>query len=71
MATAAEQYATIKENALARIAEITASRKPSYSIDGQSISWNEYLNSLQATVKWCDEQLKSAAPFEIHSQGYT
>ncbi len=71
MATHAEQYATIKTNTLAVIADITASPKPSYSIDGQSISWGEYLAQLQATVEWCDKQIAGNEPFEILSQGYT
>lgn len=71
MATDAEQVATIKSAALARIAEITATPKPSYSIDGQSVSWGEYLQQLQGTVAWCDKQLAAQSPFEIHHQGYT
>lgn len=65
------QIATIKTQTLALIAQITATPKPSYSIDGQSVSWGEYLRQLQETVAWCDQQLAAAEPFEIHSQAYT
>ena len=65
------QIATIKTQTLALIAQITATPKPSYSIDGQSVSWGEYLRQLQETVAWCDRQLAAAEPFEIHSQAYT
>lgn len=67
----AETIATIKANALARIAEITAAPKPSYSIDGQSFSWSEYLAQLRSTVEWCNSQLNAETPFEEHSVGYT
>jgi hypothetical protein len=71
MPTDAEQVATIKSQALARIAEITAAPKPSYSIDGQSVSWGDYLRQLQETVAWCDRQAAAESPIEIDTQAYT
>lgn len=71
MPTDAEQIATIKTQTLARIVEITASPKPTYNIDGQSISWTEYLAQLQATVRWCDQQAAGDSPCEVLTQGYT
>ena len=71
-APAATSVATIKAQTLAIIAQITASPKPSYSIEGRSISWGEYLRQLQETVKWCDEQAAAdEGPFEVVSQAYT
>lgn len=61
----------IKSQALSNISAITTSPKPSYSIDGQSVSWGEYLRQLQETVKWCDQQLASEQPFEFSSQAVT
>lgn len=69
--TDAENIALIKSQTLARIVEITAAPKPSYSIDGQSVSWNEYLAQLKETVAWCDAQAGTVEPFEVQSQGYT
>lgn len=66
-----EQIQTIKTQTLAIIAELTANPKPSYYIDGQTVSWNDYLRSLQATVDWCERKLAGQEPFEIHSQGIT
>ena len=71
MATDAEQIATIKTQTLANIVAITANPKPNYNIDGQSISWGDYLKQLQDTVAWCDTQLNAAEPFEEKSYGYT
>jgi len=62
---------TIKRQALARIAEITATPKPSYRVDGQQVAWAEYLKQLRATVDWCNHALSGEAPFEVRSQGYT
>lgn len=71
MPTNAEQIATIKTQTLALIASITAQPKPNYSINGQSVSWGEYLKQLQETVAWCDAQLSSEEPFEIQTEAYT
>lgn len=69
MPTDAEQIRTIRSQTLARIAELTASHKPSYSVNGQSVSWTAYMADLRSTLEWCDRQLGSDEPFEIHSQG--
>jgi len=71
MPTDAEQIATIKSQTLAILAEITTSPKPTYAIDGQMISWDAYLGRLQEIVAWCDKQLNSTQPYEIHSRGYS
>lgn len=61
-----------KSQILDRIVEITASPKPSYSIDGQSFSWNEYLKTLTDQVKALDEIIAGmqGPTFEI-TQGFT
>jgi hypothetical protein len=66
-----EQLATIKSQTLALIATITANPKPTYSIDGQSVDWSEYLRRLQETVAWCDQQLAAQAPFEFETRATT
>jgi hypothetical protein len=66
-----ETIATIKSQTLALISDITANPKPSYSIDGQQVAWNEYLRQLQTTVEWCDRRLATAEPLELHTTGYT
>ena len=71
MPTEAEQIRTIKSQTLAVLAEVTANPKPSYAIDGQSVSWGDYLAQLRQTVRWCDEQLAGQEPFEEHTQGCT
>ena len=71
MATELEQIRTIRTQTLAIIAELTANPKPTYYIDGQTVSWNSYLTNLQATVDWCERKLAGEEPFEIHSRGTT
>lgn len=71
MATDAEELAAIKTLAIARLKELLASPKPSYNVDGQSVSWNEYHRMLVEQIKSIDEILGADEPFEIHTQGYT
>jgi hypothetical protein len=69
--TPLEQIATIKANTLAQIAQVSAERKPTYSEDGQTFHWQQYLEHLQQRVEWCNEQLAAEDPFEFPTQGYT
>lgn len=66
-----EQLETIRANTLAQLVEIRENPKPSYSLDGQQVSWNEYVRSLQETIEWCDIKLAGYQPFEFRSQGMT
>jgi hypothetical protein len=66
-----EQLRTIRSQTLALIAELTARPKPTYQLDGQAVSWGDYLTRLQATVDWCERKLAGEEPFEIHSRGIT
>ena len=70
MATNAENIATIKANYLTELATESANPKVSYSIDGQSVSWNEYRASLLAAIKELDVMLAAAqGPVEAVSEG--
>jgi hypothetical protein len=65
------QLQAIKANILARIEEITAQPKPNYTIDGQSVSWQSYLDSLFDKLTAIDTQINSTEPFEEISKGYS
>ena len=67
----ADQITTIKDNTLAQIALVSAEKKPSYSEDGQTFHWQEYIEHLQRRVDWCNQQLAAEEPFEFPTQGYT
>jgi hypothetical protein len=66
-----EQFQSIRSQTLAQLDALRASPKPTYWIDGQRVHWQEYADSLQRTVDWCDQKLVDAAPFEVRSQGMT
>ncbi len=70
MTDSLEQLKTIRSQTMARIAEITAEPKPSYSIDGQSVSWSDYLKTLRETVSWCDRMMNVENPGGVISRGY-
>lgn len=65
------QLEAIKAGTLAQMAAVSAERKPSYSENGQSFAWTEYLEHLQRRVDWCNAQLAAEEPIEIATQGYT
>jgi hypothetical protein len=69
--TDTEQIAAIRSQVFARIAEIRAEPKPTYWIDGQRVHWQEYVESLEASLDWCDRKLAEYEPFEIRSRGIT
>jgi predicted RND superfamily exporter protein len=69
--SSAEQLERIRTNILNRIEEITANPKPNYSIDGQSVSWQSYLESLMQQLERINEQINSETPFEEVSRGIT
>lgn len=69
MPTDAEQLATIKSNYLATLAAISADPKPSYNIDGQSVSWTEYQAMLMDKVKAINDLINDEGPFILNSRG--
>ena len=66
-----EQIQSIRSQTLAQLDLLRAAPKPSYWIDGQRVHWQEYVDSLQRTVDWCDQKLLDCQPFEVRSQGIT
>lgn len=69
MSADVSQLESIRSQTLSQIAELRANPKPSYTVAGQTVSWQEYAESLQAAVDWCDRKITEAAPFEVRSQG--
>ncbi|HEX3598901.1 MAG TPA: hypothetical protein VHU84_02090 [Lacipirellulaceae bacterium] len=67
--TDVEQIQSIRTQTLAQLDSLRAAPKPTYWIDGQRVYWQEYADSLQRTVDWCDQKLSDADPFEVRSQG--
>lgn len=54
----------------ARIAEVTASTQPDYSIDGEQVSAGTYLTQLQQTLDGLlAQRQRLAPPFLVRSRG--
>ena len=66
-----QQITTIRTQTLAQLAALRASPKPTYALEGKRVSWQEYVESLQRTIDWCDQKLVSYWPYECRSQGTT
>ncbi|QDT70475.1 hypothetical protein MalM25_34230 [Planctomycetes bacterium MalM25] len=69
MAQDMTQIEAIRSQTLAQLQSVRANVKPTYWIDGQRVHWQQYVDSLQKTIDWCDQKMADLAPFEIASQG--
>jgi hypothetical protein len=66
-----QQMQIIRSQTLAQLEALRADPKPTYWLDGQRVHWQEYAESLERTIDWCDRKLAEYEPFEIRSQGVT
>lgn len=57
MPTVLENLEAAKVSLSAEIASVSANPKPDYSIDGQSVSWGTYLDTLLERMKLLDERI--------------
>ena len=57
--------AMARDNAAARLAEILASPKPSYSVHGHTVSWNEYQEMLLRQIAACNQLIAQGNPVEF------
>ena len=64
-----EPIRIIRAQTLAILQDITENPKPTYTLDGQSVSWESYLKQLRDTLDWCDAKLEE--PFELRTQAGT
>lgn len=71
MATYLENLTTARDNLAAKLAEVSADPKPTYSIDGQSFSWVEYYKFLTDSVDALNLQISGGEPFEEVTRGVT
>lgn len=72
MASYQANLITAKEQVAARLVELTASPKPSYSVDGQSVSWESYFATLTNQLQALEQAIQRAdGPFEVRTQGVT
>lgn len=70
MPSDAENLATIKSRILADLAQLSdpTARKPTYSVDGMSVSWTEYRRLLLEQLKDVNALIQAETPYEIRSQ---
>jgi hypothetical protein len=64
-----ERVRAIRAQSLQQIEQVRGEMKPTYWVDGQRVHWEQYVESLQRTVDWCDRRLADDQPFEVRSEG--
>ena len=61
-------YAQLKTILEERLAALVADPKPTYTVDGQTVLWQQYTEMLQRSIDWCKAQIRDEeGPFEIRS----
>ena len=73
--TARDNLAAELEDETTRRLALTAAGKPpptTYSANGRSVSWNEYLATMVGQIKALDDAVIAAdEPYEYHLRGYS
>ncbi len=65
MATAAENLSAALISLTAAYAAAVASPKPSYTENGRTVSWTEFLESLSRQIEQIKKMLGQAQPIEV------
>ena len=77
MATYVENLTSTRDNTASVMATETAywvtnGPKPSYSLDGESVSWDQWLTNMQAVLDKLDKQIAGLDdPYEHSATWYT
>jgi hypothetical protein len=66
-----EQLQNIRALCLQQMQDLRAEPHPTTNVDGNVTSWNDYYQSLQRTIDWCDEKLLALEPVELLSRAVT
>ena len=63
----ATTLATAQANLAAKLLEATANPRPTYSVEGQSVSYGDYLRMIQDAMKAINEMATALVPYEVKS----
>ena len=65
-----ENLATIRSNILTKLASEPSSPKVSYSIDGQTVNYNDWYRMMWGQLQEVNKQIAaSGGPFEVETLG--
>ena len=65
------QLETIRSQLVTQLTDVTLDPKPTYSIDGQTVSWAQHTQLLQTSIDWCNAQSRGLQPAEIPTRAIT
>ncbi len=70
MSTRAQNLDQAIDNLAAVLAQVTASPKPTYQVDGENYQWTEYVQMLMTQTKELEQMRQRAdGAFEVRSRG--
>jgi hypothetical protein len=58
---------TIRSNLLAKLLDYSVNPRTSYTIEGQSVSYSDYLDMIMQGIKNANELITMFSPFEFRS----
>lgn len=64
----ASDLETIKSNLITALKTASANPKPNYSIDGQSVSWADYIKMLNDQITAVNLQINNETPYEYETR---
>ena len=71
MASDCDNLAQVQSNLIAILEDMTAHPKPTYSLDGKSVSWGEYYAMIFQNLETVRRQIVFCqGPFEVRSVAY-
>ena len=68
MPTYTEQLTTIRDQVVARLADITANPKPNYTIGDETYEWTDYQRMLFEQLTRLNEAIGLSQPYEIRTR---
>jgi hypothetical protein len=69
MPTILENLETALANAVTEMAELSAKKKASYSVDGQGVQWDSHIERLERQIEFLNKQIQIyGGGFELRTQ---
>jgi hypothetical protein len=70
MALSEASIVTQRDSLVALIASVVTAPKPTYTVEGRTVQWTQYLAELRNQVTLLNQLIDISGPVEIHSEAY-
>lgn len=70
MALSEASLVTQRDNLVTLIASVMASPKPTYTIEGRTVQWTQYMAELRNQLVTLNQLIDISMPVEYHSEAF-